>query len=305
MRVFVTGASGFIGSAVVQELLNNGYQVLGLARSDQSAQAIEKMGAEVHRGDVSDTDSLVRGTENSDGVLHLGFIHDFSKFKENCEIDRKAILAMGEVLKGSNRPLIVSSGVGVLAGSGTVKVITEDERATSSVIPRVASEHAVESLVKQGVHASLIRLSPSVHGVGEHGFVPILYNIAKEKGFSTYVGNGMNRWPGVHRLDAAVLYRLAFEKAAVGGVYHGVAEEGVPFKEIASAIASQLNLPVVSKTPEEAADIFGWFAMFAGGDIPASSKKTQDLLGWKPNQIGLIADIQQSEYFGPQLALKR
>jgi nucleoside-diphosphate-sugar epimerase len=294
MRVFVTGASGFVGSAVVAELIAAGHQVLGLVRSDASAKSVVAAGAQVHRGDLQDLKSLCSGATATDAVIHTAFIHDFSKFAENCEIDRRAIEALGAAFAGSNRPLIVTSGTGLLTPG---RLATEDTvRPTGSAIPRV-SEQAGLSLVSQGVRVSAMRLPPTVHGDGDHGFVPILIGLARDKGVAAYVGDGNNRWPAVHRLDAAQLYRLVLEKGTAGAVYHAVAEQGVPFREIAGVIGRRLNLPVVSKTPEEAAEHFGWFAHFAAMDNPASSAQTQEQMGWRPTRPGLISDLDHPRYF--------
>ena len=296
MRVFVTGASGFIGSAIVQELIGAGHQVLGLARSDASASALEKAGAQVHRGDINDLESLRSGAAQSDGVIHTAFNHDFLNFKESCEMDRRAIEALGAALAGTDRPLVITSGTGLL---NKTPLATENSKPAvgASTIPRVASEEAAAAMAAQGIHISVVRLPPSVHGDGDHGFVPILIRIAREKGAAAYVGEGQNRWPAVHRLDAAHLYRLVLEKGKTGATYHGVAEQGVLFKEIANVIGRRLNVPVVSKTPEAAGEHFGWFAHFAQIDNPASSEQTREELGWQPRHTELIPDIDREVYF--------
>jgi nucleoside-diphosphate-sugar epimerase len=299
MKIFVTGATGFIGSAVTQELIHEGYQVLGLTRSDAGAKSLIAAGAEVHRGDLEDLESLRTGAAAADGVIHTAFIHDFSKFKENCEIDRRGIEALGSALAGSDRPLIVTSGTG-MAGPTPGRLSTEEDPPYSGPgsIPRIASEEAAASLVGRGVRVSVVRL-PQVHDPEKQGLVTYAIAIAREKGISIFAGDGANRWPAVHRLDAARLYRFVLEKGIAGARYNAVAEEGVPFREIAQAIARRVNVPVVSKSPEEAAEHFGWLAHFALMDSPASSERTRKLLGWQPRETGLIADLDAAQYFEP------
>jgi len=295
MRVFVTGATGFIGSAVVRELIDAGHQVLGLARSDAGAKSLAATGAKVHRGDVEDLDSLRSGVAASDAVIHTAFIHDFSKFEANCEIDKRAIEALGTALAGSDRPLIVTSGTAIAFTPGR---LTTEEDAPNSPIPRVASEKAAASVAAQGVRVLVMRL-PQVHDPVKQGLISYMIDVARQKGVSAYVGDGSNRWPAVHRLDAAHLYRLALEKGSARARYNAVAEEGIPLREIAEVVGRGLKVPVVSKSAEEAGEHFGWLAHFVGADVPASSALTQQRLGWRPKGPGLIADLNAMKYFEP------
>lgn len=296
MRVFITGATGWIGSAVVKNLIAAGHQVLGLTRSENGAKALTEAGAEAHHGSLDDLGSLKSGAAKSDGVIHLAFNHDFARFAQSCEEDKQVIETIGAALEGSDRPFIITGGVGRKPTGGTVTE-ADPPGPILPVFPR-ASEHAAIALAERGVRATVVRLPRSVHGRGEqHGFVPSLIARARATGVSAYVGDGLNLWPAVHRLDAATLYRLVLERGAEGGPFHAVADEGVTLKEIAAVIGRHLNVPVVSKSPEEAAEHFGRFAMLAGGNWPASSDRTRSLLGWQPEQLGLIDDIDHPDYF--------
>jgi len=294
MRVFVTGATGFIGTAVVQELIHAGHQVLGLSRSDAGAKSLIDAGAKVHRGDLQDLESLRSGASMSEGVIHCAFIHDFSAYAAAVETDRRAVEAIAGALEGSGKPLVIASGTLMVAHA---RPGTEQDAPASIDVPRAASEATVIAASGRGVRGSVLRLPPTVHGDGDHGFVPMLIGIAREKGVSAYVGDGLNRWPAVHRLDAAHLFRLALEKGSAGARYHAVADDGVPIRDIAEVIARRLNVPVVSKSSEEAAGHFGFLAFVLGMDAPASSAQTRESLGWRPTQPGLIPDLDHARYF--------
>ncbi|MFD1258536.1 SDR family oxidoreductase [Mucilaginibacter terrae] len=296
MRVFVTGASGFVGSEIVKELLAASHQVLGLVRSYKAAEQLKAMGAEVYLGDVNDVKFIKQAATNCDAIIHTAFNHDFSQYQASCEADRLVIQAFGEALVGSNKPLVITSGVGLLSYG---RLVTEADvlPAGSNVIPRAASEEAATAVAAKGVNVYTVRLPPSVHGQGDHGFVPMVIDLARSKGQSAYVGEGNNHWPAVHRFDAAILYRLVLEKQPELKVFHAVAEEGIPFREIAETIGRGLHLPVTSKTSDEATGHFGWFAHFASINCPASSQKTRDALGWQPRAAGLIADMNTAGYF--------
>lgn len=274
MRVFVTGATGYIGSAVVRELMQYGHQVVGLTRSDEGAAILKAVGAEAHIGTLEDLASLQSGAASAEGVIHLAFRHDFSDFEGSLATDLRAVEAMGAVLKGSEKPFVITAHAN---GEG--------------------SENAAMALAEQGVRTSIVSLAPSVHGEGDKGFVPRLIHIAREKGFSAFIGEGSNRWTAVHRLDAASLFRLALEFAPAGSRLDGVDDEGVPFRDIASIIGRHLNVPVVSISQEEAQTHFGFLGFLAGLDIPRTSASTQELLGWKPVQPALIPDLEQGHYF--------
>jgi len=298
MRIFITGATGFIGSAIVRELIGAGYQVLGLTRSEAGAKSLAAAGAEVHRGDLADLESLRRGAAAADGVIHTAFNHDFSRYVANCEDDRRVIEALGSALAGTGRPLLISSGT-AMANSAPGRLATEkDAAASSAAVPRAASEEAAALAAAQGVRVSVVRL-PQVHNTFKQGLISYAIAVAREKGVSAYVGEGLNRWPAAHVLDTARLYRLALEKREADARYHAVAEEGVPLRDIAEVIGRGLKVPVISVSPEKAAGHFGWLGAFAGRDAPASSAQTQEQLGWHPTGPGLIADLEQMEYFEP------
>ena len=292
MRVFVTGSTGFIGLALTKELVAAGHRVLGLCRSDDKAAALVAAGGEVHRGSLEDLDSIKDGIARADGVVHLAFNHDFSKFAANCEDDRRVIKALGAALVDSDRPLVVTSGTG-MANTVPGQPAREDGAViTSDVIPRAASEEAATAIAADGVNVSVVRL-PQVHDPVKQGLITSLIEVIRSKGVSAYVGDGSNRFPAAHLLDVALLYRLALEKAERGAKYHAVAEEGVSLKEIAEVLGRRLTVPVKSITPEEAPGHFGWLAMFAGRDLPASSELTRQKLGWRPRGPGLIADLER------------
>jgi nucleoside-diphosphate-sugar epimerase len=294
MRIFLTGATGFIGSAVIPELLKAGHRVIGLTRSDAGARSLEEAGVEVHRGTLEDADSLRLGAEKADAVIHTAFDHDFSRFVENCEKDGRVIRAMGEALKGSNRPMIITSGTG-LGNAELGKPALEDVTNFEHPNPRVASELAANALLAAGVNVSVVRL-PQVHNTVKQGLISPLIEIAKAKGVCAYVGEGRNRFPAGHLSDVALLYKLAIERGEPGARYNAVGEEGVEVRTIAEALGRGLDMQVVSLAPEKAAEHFGWMAMFSGLDFPASSVKTREVLGWNPVGPGLIADLDAMDY---------
>ena len=294
MRIFVTGATGFIGSAIVPELINAGHQVLGLTRSEAGAKSLMAAGAQVHRGDLNDLESLGKGAAMSDAVIHTAFIHDFSKFQEVSEVDRRVIEALGAALIGSDRPLLVTSGTGLVNNASGRPAIEQDAPESSHALPRV-SEQAAAAVAEKGVRVGVMRL-PQVHNTVKQGLVTYAIELARQKGVSAYVDDGRNRWPAVHVLDAARLYKLALEKLETGARYHAVAEEGVPMRDIAEVIGRGLRVPVISVSSEEAPAHFGWLAAFAGRDLPASGAQTQKRLAWRPTGPGLIADLEQMRY---------
>ncbi|HEY2575165.1 MAG TPA: SDR family oxidoreductase [Streptosporangiaceae bacterium] len=304
MHVFVTGATGFVGSAVVAELLGAGHEVTGLARSDEAAAALTAAGAGVRRGSLDDPGSLHSGAAAADGVIHLAFKHDFSDFAAAGATDLRAVETMGEALAGTGKPFVITSGTLMLTRIAPGRVGTEQDRPDPQAppLPRVASEAAALALAGRGVRSSVVRLSPTVHGPGDHGFVPRLIEIARGKGIAAYVGDGANHWPAVHRLDAARLFRLALESAPAGSVLHGAAEQGVPFRDIAGAIGRHLDLPVTAITREEADAHFGFLAAFVPLDNLTSSAATQELLGWRPEHPALLADLDEGHYFAPAAA---
>ncbi|WP_037915089.1 SDR family oxidoreductase [Actinacidiphila yeochonensis] len=303
MRVFVTGGSGFIGSAVVPELLGAGHEVTGLARSDASAEALTAAGAKVLRGDLEDLDALRKGAAESDGVVHLAFVHAFPDFATSAAIDARAVAAFGSALEGSGRPLVIASGV---AGFTPGQVATEQDFPAltlgSPFAPRAANARATLDLAEHAVRSSVVRLPPTVHGEGDHGFIALLVGIARERGAAGYVGDGAARWPAVHRSDAARLFRLALEQAPAGTVLHGVAEEGVPTRAIAESIGANLGLPAVPVAPQDAEGHFGWLGGLYAMDTRASSTRTRELLGWQPTGPGLLEDLDQGHYFTPRPA---
>ncbi|WP_294957229.1 SDR family oxidoreductase [uncultured Flavobacterium sp.] len=296
MKVFVTGATGFVGTAVVQELLGAGHEVLGLARSEESAKKLIKAGAEVHHGELTDFEGLKSGANAADAVIHLGFVHDFGRFQEMCELDKQVIGAIGDALTGTDKPFLITSGTALFSKDG---ITAEQDRSVNNAHPRIATENAADDQAAKGVRAAVIRLPASVHGQGDKiGFVPLFIKIAREKGVSAIIADGCNRWPAVHHLDAARLYRLALEKPFDSGTrYHAESEEGIELKTVASEIAERLNIPLISLNSQEAEQHFSWFTHFAKLDNVSSSKWTRNTLGWNPVHPTLLEDLKGSYYF--------
>lgn len=294
MRVFVTGASGWIGSAAIAELLAAGHEVVGLARSDDAAAKVAALGADVQRGTLADLDVLRLAAKDADGVVHLGYIHDFSSMEDAAATDLNAIGAFGDALAGTDRPLVVAAGVmGLAAG----RVLTEGDTPDAAVHPRTANAAAALELARRGVRASIIRFAPTVHGDGDHGFVARLVAIARDRGVSGYVDDGRNHWPAIHRFDAGKLVSLAVDRAPAGSVLHGIAEQGVPTRDIAAVIGRHLDVPVVSIPSAQATEHFDWLGRFWALDSRASNDLTRELLGWTPTHAGLIDDLDEGHYF--------
>jgi nucleoside-diphosphate-sugar epimerase len=310
MRIFVTGASGWIGSAVVPELIDAGHQVVGLARSDASAAALEAAGADVQRGTLDDLDTLRIAANASDGVIHLAFKHDLAfsgNFQGAADADRRAVETFGDALAGSDRPLVIASGVlGLTAGRVATELDGHDASSASAHGPgpsaRLATAEFVLGMASRGVRSSIVRLAPTNHGDGDNGFMATIVGIARDKGAAAHIGDGSNRWPAVHRLDSAHLFRLAVEKAPAGSTLHAVADQGVPIREVAEVIGRHLNVPVVSIASDDAAEHFGWMGAFIGIDAQASSTLTRELLGWQPTQLGLLEDLEKGHYFDQRSA---
>lgn len=296
MKVFVTGATGFVGAAVVRELLAHGHQVLGLARSERGENELGKLGAEVLRGDLEAPETLRQGAVIADAIIHTGFIHDFSRFAEACAIDRTAIETLGGAIENTEKPLIVTAGLAFLDAAGPLAMEADPAFPPSDAYPR-ASDAAARALSDRGIPTGIMRLPPSVHGMGDHGFVPMLIDIARRHGVSAYIGDGENAWPAVHVQDAARVFRLAVERGPSAETYHAVAEQGIPFRKIAEAIATGLDIPCVSLSEEEARGHFNWFFGFASIDQPTSSDRTRSLLGWSPEGPDLLTDIRHASYF--------
>jgi nucleoside-diphosphate-sugar epimerase len=295
MKVFVTGATGFIGTAIVRELLGSGHRVLGLARSPASAEALRGLGADVHRGDLEDARSLVAGAAAGDGVIHTAFVHDFSRYAQACELDRRVIGSLGSALRGTDKPMIVTAGTLSTPGRRATEEDRFDPNATK-IAPRSATEEAVDALAEQGIRVGVVRASPSVHGDGDHGFVPMLMETAKARGASAYIGEGTNRWNAVHRLDAARVFVRALERTTPGARFHAVAEPEIPFRDIAAAIGRLLGLPLASVSAEEAPAHFGWMSWAVARDCPTSSVSTRERLDWTPTHPSLLDDLASGAY---------